>query len=152
MKMFKQYLALFLSISLIFSNTLTSLAVTERTKHLDGIELDNVATPSDAVRPSDSDNSGDNLDSDDDIELDDASDSEIDFGDIKASDSNANRHIDGKWYYFNEGSSNSKWSIDEASGIWVATSSENARPYGSMYINEITPDGNRVDENGALIK
>lgn len=59
--------------------------------------------------------------------------------------------IDGKWYYFNEGSSNSNWSIDEASGIWVATSSDNARPYGSMYINEVTPDGNKVDENGALI-
>ena len=59
--------------------------------------------------------------------------------------------IDGKWYYFNEGSSKSNWSIDEASGIWVATSSEDARPYGSMYVNEDTPDGYRVDENGALV-
>ena len=59
--------------------------------------------------------------------------------------------IDGKWYYFNPVAPTATWNYDEATGGWTYNGST-SRPYGSMYQNEMTPDGYRVDENGAWVQ
>ncbi len=77
---------------------------------------------------------------------------------------------DGKWYYFNaSGAMLTGWQVisgvyyyltetmdptytyDAAARKWVYSSS-GVRPYGSMYVNETTPDGYKVDENGARVQ
>ena len=58
--------------------------------------------------------------------------------------------IEGKWYYFNEFVSEPTWKRDELIGEWVYTGAT-SRPFGAMYKGEMTPDGYRVDENGARI-
>lgn len=57
--------------------------------------------------------------------------------------------INGAWYYFNTGNSAPTWS--QVDGKWVYGHSD-VRPFGSMYRNEATPDGYRVDANGAWIR
>ncbi len=52
-----------------------------------------------------------------------------------------------RWYYFNPEVPVSTWEQD-SEGRWVYRGLEAYRPYGSMYRNEMTPDGYRVDENG----
>lgn len=56
--------------------------------------------------------------------------------------------IDGKWYYFAPVVEGQNYFGDNESG-WVYMTSK--RPYGSMYCDEVTPDGKRVDANGARI-
>lgn len=58
------------------------------------------------------------------------------------------QQIGGSWYYFNPMAPAVTWNYDEATGGRTYNGS-NSRPYGSMYINETTPDGYTVDENGA---
>ena len=58
------------------------------------------------------------------------------------------QQIGGSWYYFNPMAPAVTWNYDEATGGWTYNGSD-SRPYGSMYINETTPDGYTVDENGA---
>ena len=60
--------------------------------------------------------------------------------------------IDDKYHYFAEASSgSSSWFWNTALGRW-AYNALNGRPIGSMYVNEVTPDGYRVDKNGARIE
>ena len=59
--------------------------------------------------------------------------------------------IDGKWYYFNPVAPTATWNYNEATGGWTYNGST-SRPYGSMYQNEMTPDGYWVDENGAWVQ
>ena len=61
------------------------------------------------------------------------------------------RQIDGKWYYFNPYAPEVTWNYNEATGGWTYNGSA-SRPYGSMYQNEMTPDGYQVDENGAWVQ
>ncbi len=78
---------------------------------------------------------------------------------------------DGKWYYFNSsGVMQTGWKLikekyyylspesaaptytyDAAAQKWVYTNTK-ARPYGSMYANEVTPDGYTVDANGVWVQ
>ncbi|MDO4268983.1 MAG: putative Ig domain-containing protein, partial [Eubacteriales bacterium] len=59
--------------------------------------------------------------------------------------------IDGKWYYFNPTGVASTWNHSEATGGWTFNGSA-ARPFGSMYVNEVTPDGYQVGADGARIE
>lgn len=59
--------------------------------------------------------------------------------------------IDGKWYYFTEYNSAPTYSGNNRDGWWYAPTVE-IRPYGSMYIGEITPDNYFVGDTGACIK
>ena len=59
--------------------------------------------------------------------------------------------IDGKWYYFNPVAPTATWNYNEATGGWTYNGST-SRPYGSMYQNEMTPDGYWVDESGAWVQ
>ena len=61
------------------------------------------------------------------------------------------RQIDGKWYYFNPYAPEVTWNYNEATGGWTYNGST-SRPYGSMYQNEMTPDGYQVDGNGAWVQ
>ncbi len=58
--------------------------------------------------------------------------------------------VDGKWYYLNEAAASS-YVYDAASGSWVYADT-GARPYGSMYADETTPDHCQVDASGAWIE
>ncbi|MDO4789221.1 MAG: hypothetical protein Q4A19_08700, partial [Johnsonella sp.] len=60
------------------------------------------------------------------------------------------QNIDGKWYYFAERANQQTWFYNESSRIWEFRGS-NERPFGSMYENEKTPDGHKVDANGVWI-
>ena len=57
------------------------------------------------------------------------------------------QQIGGKWYYLNPTPVATTWSYNEESGGWTYNGT-NARPFGSMYRNETTPDGYFVDGNG----
>ena len=57
--------------------------------------------------------------------------------------------IDERWYFFTEVNGGQTYFGDNTKG-WKYTPVNEIRPYGSMYVNEITPDGYSVDENGAL--
>ena len=59
--------------------------------------------------------------------------------------------LGGKWYYFNPTAPVQTWDYNEATGGWTFNGST-SRPYGSMYQNEMTPDGYQVDENGAWVQ
>jgi glucan-binding YG repeat protein len=59
------------------------------------------------------------------------------------------KQIGDKWYYFTE--QNSMPTYEKQGDVWVYL--QNAgRPYGSMYVNETTPDGYRVGADGAWIE
>lgn len=65
------------------------------------------------------------------------------------------QEIGGKWYYLNPSAPEATWRYDEALGMWLYEGSRSGltpRPYGSMYQNEMTPDGYYVDGNGAWVK
>jgi len=53
-----------------------------------------------------------------------------------------------KWYYLTETAGTPCWSRD-AGGRWIYSGS--GRSYGSMYANETTPDGKKVDADGARV-
>lgn len=57
--------------------------------------------------------------------------------------------IDGKWYYFNETTPVQTWFYNAESGAWVYNVNSGARPFGSMYQNEWTPDHYHVGADGA---
>lgn len=60
--------------------------------------------------------------------------------------------VNGKWYYLNTNvTDETSWSYDATADQWRYVKNGN-RPLGSMYKNEITPDGYHVDENGAWVK
>ena len=57
------------------------------------------------------------------------------------------KQIEGKWYYFGERRyADTKWTVD-ANGHWVAGKGKHS--FGSMYVNERTPDGYYVGADGA---
>lgn len=59
------------------------------------------------------------------------------------------RQIPGWGYmYLNPFAEAQTWFYDEASGMWIYDTENTRRPYGSLYMNEKTPDGYFVDENG----
>ena len=60
------------------------------------------------------------------------------------------QYINGKWYYFNVNVDQDTWYYDEEKNQWIYHANA-GKPYGAMYCDEITPDGYRVDENGAWI-
>lgn len=55
----------------------------------------------------------------------------------------------GLWYYLNQKAEALTWKQGE-DGVWSYQGS--GRPYGSMYANEMTPDGYRVNSNGEWIR
>ena len=61
------------------------------------------------------------------------------------------QEIGGRWYYFNPNAPQVTWNYNEATGGWTYNGSQ-SRPYGSMYQNEVTPDGYQVDGNGAWVQ
>ena len=58
------------------------------------------------------------------------------------------QNIDGKWYYFNTNTPQNTYTWDANAFKWNYLNNS-ARPYGSMYAGEKTPDGYSVDANGA---
>lgn len=56
--------------------------------------------------------------------------------------------IDDKWYYFNETSLMPSWNFNAVTGEWIYNNLSNYKPYGSMYSNELTPDGYFVGADG----
>jgi hypothetical protein len=57
------------------------------------------------------------------------------------------QNIDGKWYYFNTNTPQDTYTWDANAFKWNYLNNS-ARPYGSMYAGEKTPDGYSVDANG----
>ena len=55
--------------------------------------------------------------------------------------------ISEKWYFFNTQSSEKTWEIG-SDGEWRYLNKSDARPLGSMYKGEVTPDGYRVNDQG----
>ena len=58
------------------------------------------------------------------------------------------QNIGGKWYYFNTNAPQDTYVWDAGAFKWSYVNN-NARPYGSMYAGEKTPDGYNVDASGA---
>ena len=61
------------------------------------------------------------------------------------------KQIDGKWYYFNPTPFGETWTLDHSQSVW-RFNGNTVRPFGSMYQNEMTPDGYYVDENGVWVQ
>ena len=59
------------------------------------------------------------------------------------------KEINGNWYYFNETAPIQSWFYDPNTGAWVYKVRGNIKPYGSLYINDRTPDNYYVDDTGA---
>ena len=57
------------------------------------------------------------------------------------------QYIGEKWYYLNPTPMAVTWNFNEKTGGWTYNGAAE-RPFGSMYQNEMTPDGYFVDENG----
>ena len=59
--------------------------------------------------------------------------------------------IDGKWYYFNtlNGTPAETYYFNDTIKRWIYMNT-GTRPLGSMYFNETTPDGYRVNPDGSL--
>ena len=60
------------------------------------------------------------------------------------------QEINGKWYYFNPTPFGETWMLDQRSILWRFNQST-LRPFGSMYVNETTPDGHQVGADGVRI-
>lgn len=60
-------------------------------------------------------------------------------------------HIDKEWYYFSAAPEGVTYVGNNESG-WKFDTTTALRPYGSMYVNENTPDGYFVDASGKYIK
>ena len=58
--------------------------------------------------------------------------------------------IDNKWYYFTKQNEAQTYYGSNRSG-WHYDPTKPGKPYGSMYRNEMTPDGYLVDENGVWV-
>ena len=61
------------------------------------------------------------------------------------------QEINGTWYYLNPVTPAPTWDWDASQNRWVY-GNRGGRPYGSMYANEVTPDGYHVDASGAWIR
>ena len=61
------------------------------------------------------------------------------------------QEINGSWYYLNPAAPAPTWDWDASQNLWVY-GHRAGRPYGSMYANEVTPDGYHVDASGAWIR
>lgn len=60
--------------------------------------------------------------------------------------------VEGTWYYFTPVTQGSTgWSAGEEGTLNYGTAVAGSRPMGSLYTDAITPDGYKVDENGAWI-
>ena len=59
------------------------------------------------------------------------------------------KKIEGKWYFFTPSNTTATYSYDYSSEKWVYMQNRQ-RPLGSMYSNEMTPDGYLVGADGAL--
>ena len=61
--------------------------------------------------------------------------------------------IAGKWYYFSkENNVTPTWKFDEAENKWEYLQNKTVRPLASMYANEQTPDGYRVNADGVWVE
>lgn len=60
--------------------------------------------------------------------------------------------VNGRWYFLNPNTPRTTWSYDHNLQKWVYSNPENARPYGSLYMGERTPDNHDVDRDGAWIQ
>lgn len=61
--------------------------------------------------------------------------------------------VNGRWYYLNPLSKGHTGWHDQGDGHWImGTPEDGNRPLGSMYSNEMTPDGHQVDESGSRIR
>ncbi|MCI9636962.1 MAG: hypothetical protein HFG77_11315 [Hungatella sp.] len=56
--------------------------------------------------------------------------------------------IDGKWYYFQAVSTAPTWEFNKETGNWSYNVNSGGKPFGSMYLNERTPDGYFVNIQG----
>lgn len=59
--------------------------------------------------------------------------------------------IENKWYFFNEHTPMWTWEL-RSDGEWYYKEITNARPLGSMYRNEMTPDNYRVNDLGEYVE
>ena len=59
--------------------------------------------------------------------------------------------IDGRRYYFSE-AHNGTYYQDPVTYKWVYANPDQNRPFGSMYVNTVTPDGSFVGADGACIE
>lgn len=63
---------------------------------------------------------------------------------------------DGKWYYLNSPNGEMLTGWQKINGVWyyltTEANRETGRPFGSMYQNEVTPDGYYVDDSGKWIQ
>jgi hypothetical protein len=63
------------------------------------------------------------------------------------------QEVAGEWYYFTADNSEATYSYSAALDQWVYTNpNAAARPLGSMYANELTPDGYQVGASGAWLR
>lgn len=58
------------------------------------------------------------------------------------------QQIAGKWYYFTPANEGPTYFGDSLNG-WKYDSTRHTKPYGSMYVSEVTPDGYTVGAGGA---
>ena len=61
------------------------------------------------------------------------------------------QHIGDAWYYLNPYNNGPTWFYNNATQTWDYSNNSD-RPYGSLYVNETTKDGYKVDENGRWVK
>ena len=59
--------------------------------------------------------------------------------------------IKGNYYYLSQDTTASTYAFDATTQKWVYSKTK-ARPYGSMYVNEVTPDGYTVNAGGVWVK
>ena len=59
------------------------------------------------------------------------------------------KQIDGVWYYFHDVDPVQTWFYDETTGSWNYNVQNRAKPYGSLYKEEQTPDHYYVGNDGA---
>ena len=57
--------------------------------------------------------------------------------------------IDGRYYYLTPASTGATWVLDKQSGRWTYDKNVLAKPLGSLYMDELTPDGFAVNADGA---
>ena len=60
-------------------------------------------------------------------------------------------YINDEWYYLAPYTPMQTWEL-RSDGEWYYMHKENSRPLGSMYSNESTPDGYKVDSGGKYVK
>ena len=61
---------------------------------------------------------------------------------------------DMKWYYLNQFTGGMATGWQKLGDYWYffSTGSQSGKPMGTLYVNEITPDGYMVDENGRWMR